>query len=90
MLVPYGILSFYFENKTVRTIRQAQGSLKERVFLESKSHPHVLGTFLDSSCQLPQFYYLWLPCGSKRYFQTSRMHVDRSFLISTSPNPPKL
>lgn len=30
MLIPFGILSFYFENKTIRTIRQAQGSLKER------------------------------------------------------------
>jgi len=33
MLVPYGILSFYFQNKTIRTIRQAQGSLKDRGYL---------------------------------------------------------
>jgi hypothetical protein len=30
VFIPFGILSFYFENKTIRTIRQAQGSLKER------------------------------------------------------------
>jgi len=33
MMIPYGILSFYFQNKTMRTIREAQGSLKDRGYL---------------------------------------------------------
>jgi len=29
--IPYGMLSFYFETKAIRTIVHAQGNLRERV-----------------------------------------------------------